>query len=180
MSKRPPVAPCIVGQRLKSAREIACLNTDEAARRLGIKSPSRLTRSEHSSYPKGITPQLLAEAARVYGVSADYLLGRADDWDSRAELTPPADVILGDLADLRERRESLVSRINQFLAGSAPAQADFQALAREAVAFADELLAVGGHHATAPASGSPRSLHQLADLTSRPGELFTSLGLQPP
>lgn len=103
MSKRPPVAPCIVGQRLKSAREIACLSTDEAARLLGIKSPSRLTSAEHPSHPKGITPQLLADAARTYSVSADYLLGRADDW--------------------------------------------------EAVALADDLLAVGGRQATAHAPG---------------------------
>ena len=154
MSKRPPVAPCIVGQRLKSAREIACLSTAEAARRLGIKSPSRLTRAEHSSYPKGITPQLLADAARVYGVSADYLLGRADDWESPAELPPLADVILGDLADLQQRRESLVSRIDQFLDGEAPTQAACQALAREAAALVDELLAVGGRQATAHAPGS--------------------------
>lgn len=104
MSKRPTATPSIVGQRLKSAREIARLSTDEAARRLGIKSPSRLTRAEHSSYPKGITPQLLADAARVYGVSADYLLGRADDWEASAELPPPADVILGDMADFKRRR----------------------------------------------------------------------------
>lgn len=154
MSKRPPVAPCIVGQRLKSAREIACLSTAEAARRLGIKSPPRLTRAEHSSYPKGITPQLLADAARVYGVSADYLLGRADDWENRAELPPLADVILGDLADLQQRRESLVSRIDQFLDGEAPTQAACQALAREAAALVDELLAVGGRQATTHAPGS--------------------------
>lgn len=154
MSKRPPVAPCIVGQRLKSARDLACLSTDEAARQLGIKSPSRLTSAEHPSHPKGITPQLLADAARVYGVSADYLLGRADDWDSRAELPPLADVILADLADLQQRRESLVSRIDQLLEGDAPTQAGVQALAREAVALVDELLAVGGHQATADAPGS--------------------------
>ena len=154
MSKRPPAAPCIVGQRLKSAREIACLSTAEAARRLGIKSPSRLTRAEHARYPKGITPQLLADAARVYGVSADYLLGRADDWENRAELPPLADVILADLADLKRRRESLVSRLDACRDGSAPALVTFQALAREAVAFADELLAVGGRPATAHAPGS--------------------------
>lgn len=154
MSKRPPVAPCIVGQRLQSARELACLSTDEAARRLGIKSPSRLTRAEHPSYPKGITPQLLADAARTYGVSADYLLGRADDWESPAELPLPADMILADLADLRQRRESLVSRIDQFLDGEAPTQAACQALAREAAALVDELLAVGGRQATAHAPGS--------------------------
>ncbi|TYC61327.1 XRE family transcriptional regulator [Zoogloea oleivorans] len=152
MSKRPPVAPCIVGQRLKSARDIACLSTDEAARRLGIKSPSRLTSAEHPSHPKGITPQLLADAARTYGVSADYLLGRADDWENRAELPPLAD-ILGDLADLQQRRKSLVSRIDQFLDGEAPTQAACQALAREAVALVDELLAVGGRQATAHAPG---------------------------
>jgi transcriptional regulator with XRE-family HTH domain len=151
MSKRPTVAPCIVGQRLKSAREIACLGTDEAARRLGIKSASRLTRAEHPNYPKGITPQLLADAARVYGVSADYLLGRADDWDSRAEL-PPA--ILADLADFKRRRESLVSRLDACRDGSAPALATFQALAREALSLSDELRAVGGRQATADAPGS--------------------------
>lgn len=151
MSKRPPVAPCIVGQRLKSAREIACLSTAEAARRLGIKSPSRLTRAEHPSHPKGITPQLLADAARVYGVSADYLLGRADDWESPAELPPLADVILADLTDLQQRRESLVSRIDQFLEGEAPTHAGFQALAREALSLSDGLLAIGGRQATGSA-----------------------------
>jgi transcriptional regulator with XRE-family HTH domain len=68
MSKRPTAAPCIVGQRLKSARDLACLSTAEAARRLGIKSPSRLTRAEHPSHPKGITPQLLADAARSWAI----------------------------------------------------------------------------------------------------------------
>jgi len=154
MSKRPPAAPCIVGQRLKSAREIACLSTAEAARRLGIKSPSRLTRAEHARYPKGITPQLLADAARVYGVSADYLLGRADDWENRAELPPLAGVILTDLADLKRRRESLVSRLDACRDGSAPALATFQALAREALSLSDELRAVGGRQATAHAPGS--------------------------
>jgi transcriptional regulator with XRE-family HTH domain len=151
MSKRPPATPCIVGQRLKSARDLACLSTDEAARRLGIKSPSRLTRAEHPSHPKGITPQLLADAAQVYGVSADYLLGRSDDWQASTELPPLADVILAGLADLKRRRESLVSRLDACRDGSAPALATFQALAREAVAFADELLAVGGHQAAAHA-----------------------------
>ncbi len=98
MSKRPPATPCIVGQRVKSARDLAGLSTAEAAKRLGIKSASRLTRAEHSSYPNGITPQLLADAARVYGVSADYILGRADDWKSPAELPLPADMILGHQA----------------------------------------------------------------------------------
>jgi transcriptional regulator with XRE-family HTH domain len=154
MSKRPTATPSIVGQRLKAARDLACLSTDEAARRLGIKSPSRLTRAEHPSHPKGITPQLLADAARVYGVSADYLLGRADDWENRAELPPLADVILAGLADLKRRRESLVSWLDACRDGSAPALATFQALAREAVAFADELLAVGGHQATTHGPGS--------------------------
>lgn len=151
MTKRSPATPCIVGQRLKSARELAALSTAEAARRLGIKSASRLTRAEHSSYPKGITPQLLADAARVYGVSADYLLGRSDDWEGRAEL--PA-AILGDLADLQQRRESLMRRIDACRDGSAPALATFRELAREAVAFANELLAIGGRQATAHAPGS--------------------------
>ena len=62
MSKRHTVAPSIVGRRLQTARLLAGLSTDEAAKRLGIKSPSRLTRAEHPNYPKGITPQLLAPA----------------------------------------------------------------------------------------------------------------------
>lgn len=49
MRKHPTVAPSVVGLRLQTARILAGLSTDEAAKRLGIKSPSRLTRAEHPS-----------------------------------------------------------------------------------------------------------------------------------
>ncbi|MBP8265207.1 MAG: helix-turn-helix transcriptional regulator [Zoogloea sp.] len=138
MSKRPTVAPSIVGLRLQTARLLAGLSTDEAARRLGIKRPSRLTRAEHPNYPKGITPQLLTDAVQLYGVSADFLLGTGEP-ESDAE--PPfqlfPDVVLADMERVRQRHDALMLRITQFRDESAPAWAEFQAIARETPAWAE-------------------------------------------
>lgn len=104
--------PAIVGQRLQFARALAGLSTAEAAQKLGIRSPSRLSRAEHPSHPEGITPRLLADAAQAYGVSADYLLGLSEDWERDAE--PP---FLAELAELRRSHDSMMQRINQLLPG---------------------------------------------------------------
>lgn len=148
MSNRPKATPAIVGQRLQFARALAGLSTAEAAQKLGIHSPSRLIRAEHPSHPEGITPRLLADTAQAYGVSADYLLGLSEDWEPDAEPR-----FFAELAELRQSHDSMTQRINQFLQGAAPEQADSQALARGAVSLADDL-PVGGHQATAVAPES--------------------------
>lgn len=109
MSNRPKSTLAVVGQRLLFAREMAGLSTAEAARKLGIRSPSRLSRAEHPSHPRGITPRLLADAAQAYGVSADYLLGLTEDWEPRTE--PPF------LTELLQRHDSMMKQINQLLPG---------------------------------------------------------------
>ncbi len=102
--------PAIVGQRLQFARALAGLSTAEAAQKLGINSPSRLSRAEHPSHPEGITPRLLADAAQAYNVSADYLLGLTEDWERDA--APP---FLAELTELRRSHDSMMQRINQLL-----------------------------------------------------------------
>lgn len=131
MSNRPKATPAIVGKRLLFAREMAGLSTAEAARKLGIRSPSHLSRAEHQSHPRGITPRLLADAAQAYGVSADYLLGLSEDWEPRTE--PPF------LTELLQRHDSMMKQINQLLPGATPEQADSQALDRGAASLADDL-----------------------------------------
>lgn len=154
MSKRPPVAPSVVGRRLETARLLAGLSTDEAARRLGIKSPSRLTRAEHSSYPnpKGITPQLLADAAQLYNVSADFLLGTGEpEGEAELPLLLRVDAVLADMERVRQRHDALMLRMAQFRDESAPAWAEFQAIARQAPAWAEfqaiarEAIAISDH-----------------------------------
>ena len=138
MSKRPIAAPSVVGRRLETARLLAGLSTDEAAKRLGIKSPSRLTRAEHPNYPKGVTPQLLTDAVQLYGVSADFLLGTGEpEGEAELPLLLRVDAVLADMERVRQRHDALMLRMAQFRDESAPAWAEFQATARETPAWVE-------------------------------------------
>ena len=77
-----------IGERLKLARELCAYSQVEAARRLGYKNPSRLSKLEHATDVKTIPTQIIIKAAQVYDVSADYLLGLSDDWEADERVLP--------------------------------------------------------------------------------------------
>lgn len=76
-----------VGQRLKEARELCCMNQKEAAVRLGYETSSKLSKIEGGASAEP-SAMLLRDASLLYDVSVDYLLGitastSTSDADSR-------------------------------------------------------------------------------------------------
>lgn len=77
-----------VGARMRAARELCNLSQQEAAKRLGYRNSSRLAKLECATDIKSIPLSIIIDAAKLYDVSADYLLGLSDDWESDARLMP--------------------------------------------------------------------------------------------
>lgn len=73
----------VIGPRLFRARELSGLGQSEAAHQLGYATPAQLNQWERSQ--RLIPASELIKAARLFGVSADYLLGESND-----ELRDPA------------------------------------------------------------------------------------------
>ncbi|MDD5271296.1 MAG: helix-turn-helix transcriptional regulator [Methylovulum sp.] len=71
----------LIGKRLREARLMNRLSLDQAAQRLGYQNDSQLSKLENGYGGRIPTLAKLMEAARLYGVSCDWLLGLTDDWD---------------------------------------------------------------------------------------------------
>lgn len=67
----------VMGPRLRAAREATGLNQADAGRRLGYTQGGHLCEAESGTRPMPLERAILA--ARLYGVTMDYLLGLADD-----------------------------------------------------------------------------------------------------
>jgi len=76
-----------VGSRMKAARELCNLSQVEAARRLGYRNSSKLSKVESASDTQSVPMLLVVKAAKLYDVSSDYLLGLSDDWETDARLS---------------------------------------------------------------------------------------------
>lgn len=72
----------LIGARLREARELSNLSLSEAARRLGYSNPSKLSKVENASDTNSVPVFLIRDAAELYDVSADYIFGLADDWET--------------------------------------------------------------------------------------------------
>jgi len=70
-----------IGIRMRAARELCNFSQQEAAARLGYRSSSRLSKLENSIDIKSIPLSIIIDAAKLYDVSVDYLLGLSDDWE---------------------------------------------------------------------------------------------------
>lgn len=79
----------IIVSRLREARHLCGLSQTEAAVRLGFANGSGLCKLEQGA-THAVPLWVLARAARVYEVSADYLMGLTDDWEADARLTERA------------------------------------------------------------------------------------------
>lgn len=81
-----------VGERLKIARELCSMSLAEAASRLGFSTQASLSKLETAKHVATIPLYLLADAARVYEVSTDYLLGITDELRQQARVQTSQDV----------------------------------------------------------------------------------------
>ena len=71
-----------IGGRMREARELSNLSLSEAARRLGYANPSKLSKVENATDTNSVPLRLIRDAAELYDVSADYIFGLADDWET--------------------------------------------------------------------------------------------------
>ena len=81
-TKPQAAAVKMIGARLREAREMNNLSLSEAARRLGYSNPSKLSKVENASDTNSVPVFLIRDAAELYDVSADYIFGLADDWET--------------------------------------------------------------------------------------------------
>ena len=79
---KPQAAVKMIGARLREAREMNNFSLSEAARRLGYANPSKLSKVENATDTNSVPVFLIRDAAELYDVSADYLFGLADDWET--------------------------------------------------------------------------------------------------
>lgn len=92
MKERSPETPVLrhaqaalvktIGARLKASRELSNLSLSEAARRLGYSNPSKLSKVENATDTNSVPLWLIRDASELYEVSADYIFGLADDWET--------------------------------------------------------------------------------------------------
>lgn len=71
----------VIGARMREARELNNLSQSEAARRLGYKNPSKLSKVESATDTNSVPLWLICAAAKVYEVPVDFLLGLTEDWE---------------------------------------------------------------------------------------------------
>lgn len=77
-----------IGQRMRQARELCNLSQIEAARQLGYRNPSKLSKIEGAIDTNSVPLLLIVRAAAMYQVSVDYLFGLSEDF----EVSPRATV----------------------------------------------------------------------------------------
>lgn len=70
----------LVGERMGNAREICGLSQSVAAKLLGFKNSSGLSKIE-GGYMKRVDGSIIFLAAFIYEVSADYLFGLSEEWE---------------------------------------------------------------------------------------------------
>lgn len=100
-----------IGQRMREARELCNLSQSEAARRLGYANPSKLSKVEAAADTSSVPLWLIHGAARLYEVSADYLFGITDDWETGAPRGTQA-FLLDTWERLRQRDLAALDRVH--------------------------------------------------------------------
>ncbi len=76
----------VIGAKLRAARELNNMSLAAAAKRLGYRSGSKLSKLENASDTNSIPTYILKRAAQLYGVSMDYLFGLVgDDFDGHSD-----------------------------------------------------------------------------------------------
>ena len=63
-----------------------------AAKQLGYTNPSKLSKIENATDTQSVPLWVIHEAAKLYEVSIDFLLGESDDWEHSARKTQEREV----------------------------------------------------------------------------------------
>jgi len=127
----------VIGARLEEARELCNLSQLVAAKRLGYSNSSKLSKVEGATDTNSVPLWLILRAARMYGVSIDFLFGVTDDWEAGAGLGEQAFLLEAweqarrrDLAALLEVRRRVVEVARLVPAIAQAAEQVIEALAR--------------------------------------------------
>lgn len=138
MTDKTTSTPTAVGQRLKSARQQSNLTLAEAARHLGFPGLAEIERDPLAS---SVTVELIRDAAELYQVTTDYLLGRSVGGEASESRI---DILIAHFEDICRRRESLMLQIKRFQEGLPLSGNEWQTLAGEAATLADDLKSLRG------------------------------------
>lgn len=82
----------IIGSRMQEAREIAGFSQVVAAKKMGYTNSSRLNKIEKGVDIKSISILFIKKAARLFGVSTDFLLAESRDWERNVSVCHGRDI----------------------------------------------------------------------------------------
>ncbi len=82
----------IIGERMQEAREIAGFSQTVAAKKMGYTNSSRLNKIEKGIDIKSISIMFIKKAARLFGVSTDFLLAESRDWERNVSVCHGRDI----------------------------------------------------------------------------------------
>ena len=80
------------GARFKECREMCNMSLSYAAKKLGYTNPSKLSKIENATDTNSVPLWVITEAAKLYEVSIDFLMGESDDWEYSARKTQEREV----------------------------------------------------------------------------------------
>lgn len=98
-----------LGARLRRVREVLGIDQDDAAKALGYFNSAHLSLFEYGK--KNIPVHVLVNAATVYGVSTDYLLGLSPDLERGADGAGRAAVLRDAVTLLERNARQLATRL---------------------------------------------------------------------
>lgn len=85
----------VFGSRMREAREISGMTLCKAAKRLGYRNPSKLSKIENASDTNSVPIWLIPKASKLYMVSVDFLFGFSDDWERSPVVCQQREIAIG-------------------------------------------------------------------------------------
>ena len=131
----------LCGERLKLARELNQLSMQEAATRMGFANKASLSKFETAKHVAGIPLWVIAKAAEVYEVSADYLLGVTDDWQVAPRIRQSREVtawLQSSLEKYRTRDLDTLSLLHEGMVRIVTGQGDISVAVQELAEATDK------------------------------------------
>lgn len=102
----------VIGARLRESRELNNLSQTLAARRLGYSNSSKLSKIEGATDTYSVPLWLIIRAAKVYGVSIDFLFGVCDDWEGSGAIRSTNTWVLEAWERMRQRDLSVLDQVH--------------------------------------------------------------------
>lgn len=85
----------VFGGRMREARDLCGMNLVTAAKRLGYRNASKLSKIENASDTNSVPIWLIPKAAKLYMVSVDFLFGFSDDWERSPVVCQQREIAMG-------------------------------------------------------------------------------------